>query len=84
MDASRKPYDGPHMRTYPEHAHLLPEDVYTAAYDEDDPPVQKEIPRLASIALNHDPMRSTSMLLKKEREMDGGLVSARTLAVGGI
>ena len=65
LKTARKPYPHAFIDAYPEHPEKLPEDVYKYAYDSDDPPVPKHIPRYEMMA-RHVPMRSNSALLAKE------------------
>lgn len=62
--AGRRPWPHAHLVRYPPSPEQLPPEVFAAAYDPDDPPVQRMVCRLASTAENHVPLRSSSNLLK--------------------
>ena len=54
------------LLTYPENPTELPKAIYDSVYT-NEPPVKKDVERLAQIANFHVPLRSTSKLLTKER-----------------
>ena len=59
------------MMDYPKTAAQLPEDLWSQAYTEDDPPITISMPRVATIAANHVPLRRTSKLLLVENPNAG-------------
>jgi hypothetical protein len=66
--STRKPYPHDLVVVYPETPSGLPDAMAKFAYDSDDPPCGVDLPRLSNIANNHIPLRSNSMLLKREAQ----------------
>jgi len=70
LESSRRPYTGVRLKVFPAAPANMPADVYQAAYDADDPPVDADLPTLRFTAENHIPLRKNSALLTKGNRSD--------------
>ena len=57
------------MPSFPDTPRELAAEMYDAAYDPDDPPVDQYIDKLADVVKNHCPARSNSKLLRQPRPL---------------
>ena len=68
-DASKQPYGLQTILEYPMDPADLPADVWSYAYEVEDPPIFMDIPNFSAIG-RHVPLRSTSGLLSKKTQGD--------------
>ena len=66
MKATKAPFEKSRLEDYPEHPSSLPACLFERAYDKDDPPIEKYLPRYIGLG-KHVPMRSSSHLLRSEK-----------------
>lgn len=67
----KTPYGHGHLVMYPSCPTQMPEPMYTAGYDVDDPPITRQLTDFETLA-DHIPLRKDSILLTRERAQDGG------------